>query len=508
MAQLRPLWPHQEKSLAALRASLASGRKRPVLQLSTGAGKTVISAHILHSALAKRKRIAFTVPMLNLVDQSFERFVENGIDAGDIGIMQGDHSWRRAHAPVQICSVQTIDRRGFPEVDLVIVDEAHLQFKAIKTWMLENPNLVFIGLSATPWARGMAETWDDLIIPTTLTQLVDEGFLSKFRVFAPSHPDLSGVKIVAGDFHEGQLSERMSDKTLVADVVQNGLEKADDAQTLVFAVDRAHAAVLHDEFESVGVKSAYVDGETPREERTALAARFQARDIRVIVSIGTMTTGVDLDVRCIVYARPTKSEMLYVQSIGRGLRTAPGKEMLTVFDHSDTTLRLGLPTEIHHAKLLSGKPTEKEIKERAESKPATPRECSSCSSLVPAGMGTCPHCGWKPERVSQIETVEGELVELGAEKAKRKANKDWDWNDKATFYAELKGYIEERGMKPGFAAAKYKEKMGVWPNDPRVKDVAPAYCGMTTRSWIRSRQIAFAKSKKAGTGSSDMARSA
>jgi superfamily II DNA or RNA helicase len=62
MAQLRPLWPHQEKSLAALRASLASGRKRPVLQLSTGAGKTVISAHILHSALAKRKRIAFTFP--------------------------------------------------------------------------------------------------------------------------------------------------------------------------------------------------------------------------------------------------------------------------------------------------------------------------------------------------------------------------------------------------------------------------------------------------------------
>jgi len=85
------------------------------------------------------------------------------------------------------------------------------------------------------------------------------------------------------------------------------------------------------------------------------------------------------------------------------------------------------------------------------------------------------------------------MVELEVGK---KANKDTSWPVKAQFFAGLKAYAEERGYKPGYAAAQYREKFGVWPNDPRVRDVAPGPITLETRSWIKSRQIAFAKSKQ------------
>jgi superfamily II DNA or RNA helicase len=492
---LKPLRPLQVRAMDMLRGSLGSGRKRPILQAPVGFGKTVIGAHIVAGALEKRKRVAFCVPMLNLVDQTFERFVENGISAGDMGVMQGDHPWRRPNAPVQICSIQTLGRRGFPEVDLAVVDEVHLRFKAIDSWMAELPAKMFVGLSATPWSRGLADHWDDLLIPTTIAELIEQGWLSKFRVFAPSHPDLEGVSTVAGDYHEGQLSDRMSGKQLVADVVANWCEKGESRPTLVFAVDRAHAGVLAAQFAEVGVATAYVDAFTPREERQKIAGDFQRGEVKVICSVGTMTTGVDLDIRCIVMARPTRSKALFVQCMGRGLRIAPGKENLLVFDHSDNHLRLGMVTDIHQTKLLSGKSEEREAEREArEAKPSLPRECQACTALIPPGVRECLHCGHVPAKRTDVETIEGELIEIGKER--RKKNREWAVDDKAAFFGELKRYGEIQGYAPGWAARKYREKFDVWPNDPRIRDAEPRDVSVSTHGWIRSRQIAFAKSKQ------------
>ncbi len=113
-------------------------------------------------------------------------------------------------------------------------------------------------------------------------------------------------------------------------------------------MDRAHAKNLQAQFEAAGVPTGYIDAYTKPDAREALFRRFTAGELRAIASVGCLTTGVDLDVRCIVLARPTKSEMLFVQIIGRGLRTADGKSDCLILDHSDTHLRLGLVTNIHH----------------------------------------------------------------------------------------------------------------------------------------------------------------
>ena len=180
MSGLFPLRPLQQKALDGLRDSLRSGHRRPIIQAATGFGKTIVAAHMVQGALDKRKRVAFVVPMITLIDQTFERFETNGIEPGDMGVMQGNHPWHRPNAPVQICSVQTIAARGAPEVDFTIVDEVHLRFKAIEEWIKAEPNKIFVGLSATPWARGLKEFWDDLIIPTSISELIEQGYLSPF----------------------------------------------------------------------------------------------------------------------------------------------------------------------------------------------------------------------------------------------------------------------------------------------------------------------------------------
>ncbi|GAA3791068.1 hypothetical protein GCM10022600_09910 [Qipengyuania pelagi] len=217
--------PHQIEALGQLRQSLGKGNKRVVLQLPTGAGKTFVASQIVTGARDKGNRVCFTVPAISLVDQTVDAFEAEGIHR--LGVIQANHVRTDASQPVQIASVQSLARRDRPKADIVVVDECHLQFKAIREWMRSEPDTVFIGLSATPWARGMADDWQDLVRPVSMQDLIDAKFLSPFRVFAPSHPDLSSVSTVAGDYHEGQLGEVMGESRLVADVVDTWLQRAD-----------------------------------------------------------------------------------------------------------------------------------------------------------------------------------------------------------------------------------------------------------------------------------------
>jgi DNA repair protein RadD len=476
------LHEHQKLAEAQLRESLRSGHKRPIIQSPTGSGKTVLAAAIVEKALAKGKRVIFTVPKLSLIDQTVERFNEEGIRA--IGVIQGYHPGTDGTQPVQVASIQTLRRRQLPEADLVLVDEAHEVHDFYRDWM-EKPewkNVPFVGLTATPWTKGLGRLYDDLIVPTTTAELIEKKFLSKFKVFAPSHPDLAGVKTVAGDYHEGQLSAVMSEAKLTADVVQTWLDKGEDRPTLAFCVDLAHARKLADEFNSRGVVCGYVDAYTDRRARNELGEAFRARHVQVICSVGTLTTGIDWDVRCIILARPTKSEILYVQIIGRGLRTGVGKDHCLILDHSDTTLKLGFVTDIHHEELDDGKPNRSAKASIAEEK--KPRECPACKALK--NTHVCLSCGFAPQRQSQLKVQDGELVELDYRKGKAPIG------DKQSLYSGLLFYAGSRGYKKGWAAQQYRQAFGVWPRGLAERPVPPT---IEQSQWIKSRQIAFAKGR-------------
>jgi len=476
------LRPHQQQALAALRLSLGMGKRRPMMQAPTGFGKTILAAAIVDGALRKGNRVTFVVPALSLIDQTVESFWREGIR--DVGVIQASHEMTNPNRPVQVASVQTLQRRAIPQSEIVVIDEAHRWFDFYGTWMGmdEWKRIPFVGLSATPWTRGLGKHFDDLIIAATTTDLIEAGYLSRFRVFAPSHPDLSGVRTVAGDYHEGDLSGAMDKPTLTADVVDTWRRIGEDRPTFVFAVDRAHARHLRDRFGEAGISTAYVDAFTTADERDAIRRQFHSGEVRVVCNVGCLTTGVDWDVRCIVLARPTKSQMLYVQMIGRGLRTADGKSDCLVLDHSDTTLRLGFVTDIHHTRLDDGR-KDKNQSTREKSAPL-PKECTSCSFLKPAGVSKCPSCGFQPQKLTAVEVEDGNLVEL---KPKHKPD------EKRAFYAQLKGYAVQHGKSDSWVLANYRAKFSEWPHR---KDIAPIEPGPEVIGWIRHRQIAWAKSKR------------
>lgn len=478
----RPLRPHQHTALAMLKRSLLAGNRRIVLQMPTGAGKTRTAAEIVLGALGKGNRVTLTVPAISLVDQTVEAFAAEGID--EVGVIQASHAMTHYGMPVQIASVQSLARRGCPQTEVVVVDECHLRFDVIRDWQRREPNKVFIGLSATPWARGMADDWQDLIVPVRMQDLIDAEFLSPFRVFAPSHPDMSGVKTVAGDYHEGQSAEVMGG--LVADVVETWKARGEWRPTLVFAVNRAHAAQLQQQFAGAGVAMGYCDAHVDLIERKVLFDRLKRGELAGIVNVGTLTTGVDADIRCIVLARPTKSEMLFVQMIGRGLRTAPGKADCVILDHADNHARLGFVTGIHHERLLSGKDKKAETaKERGE---AMPRECKSCGTLKPPKAQECPSCGFKPERQSEVEVEEGELIEFKPKPPKHSRD------EKQKFWSMANYVDRERGKAGRLAKALYKGKFGVWPQGLDSSPLAPDGAFL---SYERSRRIAYAKRRGA-----------
>jgi hypothetical protein len=480
---------YQTDAISQLRRSLGTGKKRPVVMAPTGAGKTIIAASIIRMAREKGSKVIFCVPMLSLIDQTVKRFQAHGI--WDIGVMQGFHEMTDWTQPVQVCSIQTLMRRKLPEADLVIIDECHVMFKFLAEWANYDDwkSVPFVGLSATPWQKGMGKIWDYLIIATTTQQLIDMGHLSDFKVFAPAHPDLSGVKTVAGDYDLKGLGAAMDQGALVADIVSTWLEQAENRPTVCFAVNRVHAKHIQAKFEAAKVPTAYMDAYTRLDERNDIVRDFESGKVKVICNVGVLTTGFDADVRCIILARPTKSEILYVQMIGRGLRTANGKDHCLVLDHSDTTLRLGFVTDIHHTELDDGS----KRSTRKEKTTLLPKECSKCAFLKPPRMRQCPNCGFVAEAVDRVENISGELYELTREKHAKP--KDWTIEQKQEFYSELLLYAHLRGYKRGWAYHAYKHRMAVGPANVLLERMAK-HLSEKTEAWIRHYHIAKAKGRE------------
>jgi superfamily II DNA or RNA helicase len=295
---------------------------------------------------------------------------------------------------------------------------------------------------------------------------------------------LTAVKLVAGEYHEGQLSDAMNKSPLVADLVQTWMEKGEDRPTLCFCVDRAHAKAVQLKFMAAGISCGYIDCFSGRAEREEVRLAFASGDLRVVCNVGVLTTGVDWDVRCIILARPTRSRILFTQIIGRGLRRAEGKDHCLVLDHSDNHLRLGFVTDPIPQELDDGEGPRRDERQHGE---PLPSECASCHFLRPPKVHKCPACGFEPKPVSTIKCDDGELVEI-----KRLERERIDETERAQWHGALARIASLRGYKPGWAAHKFKEKFGHFPACRYPEECAPT---QEIYNWVRSRQIAWAKSR-------------
>ena len=181
----------QEVALQALREAVRAGKRRICMQAPTGYGKTELAAALTTNAQAKKKKVLFTVPAISLIDQTVSMFARRGIL--DVGVIQSDHHMSNWDMPIQVASVQTLMRRTVPDVAVVLLDECHRWFSFYEKWLgtRDHPvpewiNVPLIGLSATPWTKGLGSWFDHFFKAATIGQMIDAGNLSPFRVFAPS----------------------------------------------------------------------------------------------------------------------------------------------------------------------------------------------------------------------------------------------------------------------------------------------------------------------------------
>ena len=487
---LYKLYTHQQLALDELRKSFKQGMKRPMLYASVGMGKTVVAAHIVTGVLDKGKRVLFVAPYTALINQTARSFMAQGIPKP--GIMQADHPWTNPGKRLQIASVQTLSRRAIPDVDLIIVDEAHLQYEVICK-LMKDTDVPVIGLSGSPFSKGLGKYYDNLIHTSSMRQLIDDGFLSDYVAYSHDKPDLTGIKTVAGDYHEGQLGKRMSDPKLVGCVIDTWLKHGENRPTICFAVNVAHAEFIGAELDRVNISNVVITGRTPMEEREVHFTQFKKGNLKVLVNVGTLVAGFDSDVRCIIDAAPTKSNIRHVQKLGRGLRVADGKDHLIILDHAGNLVNLGFPDDIEIERLDSGDKKEAaEDKEKQEKvkKEKEPKECTKCHHMKKAGEHECSKCGFIPKFIENVEVEEGELTAI---KTTNKYSKD----DKQRIFAELKGYQRERmlagkNLTDGWVANIYKDMVGVWPKGLRD---TPSQPSEQVRGFIKHKAIVWARSK-------------
>jgi len=451
------LRPYQLQAIDDVRQALVDGARSVLLQLPTGAGKTVIFSQITAACRDKGHRALILVHRRELIDQASRKLLALDVPHGFIAA-----GYPTSNQAVQIASVQTLVRRlrSIPwEPSLIIVDEAHHSLAAsyrlvFDTW----PKAFRIGVTATPCrldGRGLKHAFDTLICGPSVEELTDHGHLCQAKLFAPPiKADFSKIRIVAGDYPASKLSERMNKPTITGDVIGHYLDKADGYKAIAFCCDTKHAESVAASFRDAGISAQTLLGTTPTTQRDKLVANFAAGKVQVLATVDVVSEGFDCpDASCAILLRRTMSEALYLQQVGRVLRPSKDKTHAIVLDHVGNIAKHGFPDDNRNWSLQDRKG------QRSKNGPPAPavRQCPDCyAAFKPAP--TCPCCGHEfPIKTRELEQVEGELVELQRKAADRERRREVG---RARSLESLQAIARERGYSPGWAFRLYKARGG------------------------------------------------
>ena len=410
MAALRE---YQTKCINMCRKAYVDGRRRIMVALPTGSGKTVIFTEQARAALNKGLRVMVIVRRKSIVMQTVQRM------QGDLKLTVGrfmSSYTEHLDSRCVVSSIDTLARRSKREdvqryvcgFDLVIVDEAHdttsdsyqkvLNFMATS---IKKPT--FIGYTATPYRIGNKghEWWDCCVIPTYGVDLMNSGHLAPLDIYAPTTINTDKINFVGSDFQNKQLFERVNVNKIYGNIISSYERIAKGKSAIVFCVNKKHSKMVCERFKEAGYESEHCDCGTTVEER-AKVINFMQKCIEkkkpfILCNVNIFSTGIDIpEVSVAIQARPTASKVLYIQQVGRILRPHPTKDKAILIDHGGNCRRFGSPYEKRDPEMVSQRG-----QIRKEANKVVGHRCPACSFFSAVRPARCPSCGRDHEQAQK-----------------------------------------------------------------------------------------------------------
>ncbi len=423
MREIAP-FPDQMELINGVRSAMRS-HKSILMQSATGTGKTVMASYMMQQAHSKGSRCMFVVPRRELLRQTAKTLDGYHIPYGVIASGWTDNQFARIRLATAGTLVRRLDTVKPPNI--LFVDETHYgggDLDRIITWARDGGSWI-VGLSATPWklsGKGIGEWYDTMIQGPQISWLIENRRLSDYRLFAPSRPDLSGIKTMAGDYNKGQLDDFMTaDRVLIGNAVKHYREHAMGRLNVAFGTSVKHAEIIAQSFRDAGIPAAHVSGAMDDDEIARRVRAFARRELLVLANCSLLTfgfdlssaAGVDVTIECMSDLAPTQSLSLQLQKNGRVLRMKDYPAL--IFDHAGNIDRHGLPDQDREW-TLQGKD-----KRSGGQKTEPTRQCQTCY-FVHRPAPVCPNCGSVyPVQSREIEEIEGELQEVSRDQERREA---------------------------------------------------------------------------------------
>ena len=402
-----------QKNLARELYSSFCFHKKNLISLATGGGKSLIFSTIANYEQSMSNPVLVLVRRRHLVEQA-----SLNLEKGNVphGIMMGDHWKYNPDLPVQVASVDTFYARKmapFSKVEntLVIVDEAHDVRESGKKYMEalnQYKNHRVVGFTGSPYPY--SDYFTNVIEEVLPFELRDMGFLVPEKTYIPAMIDVSGVKIQKGEFNQKQLTGACSTNQVIGDIIRCYREYGENRSAILYAVSIEHAKIICDKLNGAGIPTGQINSTETKDLNTSTLSDFLSGKLKVICSVGILTTGVDIPfVSLLIIARPTMSLNLHIQILGRGLRPFEGKKDCIILDLAGNSLRHGGAYSIRE-------PFSVKAKKKNQVKSWV---CEQCWR-VNEGSGECAYCGYVKEKKKgrELDYLDGDLVQLEVDEEK------------------------------------------------------------------------------------------
>lgn len=381
--------------------------------LPTGGGKTVIFCYMIARAAERGRSTLVLVHRQELLQQVSDTLNRFGVQHQKCA----PNEKVSKTSLVTVASVFSAARRlaSLPKPDLVVIDEAHHCISS-STWgrvLAWAKDAYCVGVTATPQrlsGEGLKECFTSMVQGPTTAQLMEQGYLCRYKYFRPPGFSAKDIRVTAGDFNLQDAERKVNTAKISGCAVEHYEKHANGKRAVVFCITVDHAFDVASRFTASGHRASVLNGETPKEQRVDIVKRFNQNEIQILCSCNVISEGFDLPaIECAILLRPTQSVAMYLQQVGRALRTSPNKEHAVILDHVGNVDRHGLPCDDREWSLNGRKQTGKQDGESA----IQTRMCKQCFAINQAKAEKCCVCGALLRQVEPIKADSSkELIEI------------------------------------------------------------------------------------------------